>query len=32
MIIQPVPEVTIQQVDMLDDTERGEEGFGSSGM
>lgn len=31
LIIQPYPEVTLTEVDDLDDTERGEGGFGSTG-
>lgn len=30
-LLLPVPKVEIQEVDNLDDTERGEKGFGSSG-
>lgn len=32
MLIVPVPEVEIEEVNSLDDTERGEGGFGSSGQ
>ena len=31
MVIQTLPAVSIQQVDFLDDTERGKNGFGSTG-
>lgn len=32
LIISPVPTVTYEEVDELDDTERGESGFGSTGI
>ena len=32
LIIQPLPEFTIEEVDSLNDTARGEKGFGSSGI
>lgn len=32
MLIQPVHNVSFEEVDSLDDTKRGEDGFGSSGL
>ena len=32
MIISPVPNITYREVDELDETERGELGFGSTGI
>jgi dUTP pyrophosphatase len=32
MLVQPVPEVAIRETDDLDDTSRGEGGFGSTGL
>jgi dUTP pyrophosphatase len=31
MLIQPISEVEVQEVETLEDTDRGENGFGSTG-
>ena len=32
MVVKPVEQVSVEEVDRLSDTDRGQEGFGSTGM